>query len=79
VWGCNSKPVHECTGHLNGRQFGAFIRCRFKRIRCICRINVNTEKKLPFYGIMTSVDMRIYLSIIFLYLVSFNLIYLLAI
>jgi len=26
-WGYNSKPLHECAGHLNGRRFGAFVRC----------------------------------------------------
>jgi len=28
-------------GHLNGQRFGAFVRCRFERIRCVRRIKVN--------------------------------------
>ena len=39
-WGYNSKPLHECAGHLNGRRFGAFVRWGFKRIWCIRRIKV---------------------------------------
>jgi len=43
MWGYNSKPLHECTGHLNGHRFGVFIRCRFKRIRCIHWIKVKLD------------------------------------
>ena len=33
-------PVHECEGHLNGRRFGTFVTCRFKRIWWVRRINI---------------------------------------
>jgi hypothetical protein len=26
MWGYNSKPLHECMGHLNDRWLGVFLR-----------------------------------------------------
>jgi len=63
-WGYYSKPLHECAEHLNGQRFGAFIRCRFKRIRCVRRIKVKVPKikKILLYEIKFPVPIYSYLQ-----------------
>jgi len=49
-WGYNSMLRHECAGHLNGRQFGAFVRWGFKRIWCVRRIKVSNNISESMFG-----------------------------
>jgi len=49
-WDYNSEPLHECTGHLNGWRFDAFVKRWFKRIRCVRQIKVKNILISFFYA-----------------------------
>jgi hypothetical protein len=49
VWSYDSKPLHECTGHLNGRRIGAFVGFNLQTHLANYRVKVKVKVKQSRY------------------------------